>query len=89
MGFRELWPDRRTIFWIYVLTAVVLGLAGALLEALGLGLPGVVGLMALAVLPAHYGIYLIRKRPSRRDQTTPPLPPPPPPRARAAGAGGG
>jgi hypothetical protein len=87
IGFRDLWPDKRTIFWTYVLTAVVLGLVGALLESLGLGLPGVVGVMAMAVLPAHYAIYRIRKRPTRKDQSA--LPPTPPPRARAAGAGGG
>ncbi len=89
IGFRELWPDKRTILWTYVLTAVVLGLVGALLEALGLGLPGVVGLMAMAVLPAHYGIYRIRKSPTRKDQDQRAPPPPPPARARAAGAGGG
>ena len=86
IDFRELWPDRRVIFWTYVLTALVLGLVGALLEALGLGLPGIVGVTAMAVLPAHYGIYRIRKRPTRKDQSAPL---PPPPRARAAGAGSG
>ena len=88
IAFRQLWPDKRTILWTYVLTAVVLGLAGALLEALGLEFPGLVGLLALAVLPAHYGIYRIRKRPTRKDQDQSASPPPPPPRARAAGAGG-
>lgn len=88
IGFRELWPDKRTILWTYVLTAVVLGLVGALLEALGLELPRVVGVVALAVLPAHYGMYRIRKRPTRKDQDQS-VPPPPPARARTAGAGGG
>jgi hypothetical protein len=88
IAFRELWPDKRTIFWTYVLTAVVLGLIGALLESLGLGLPAAVGVMAMAVLPAHYGIYRIRKHSTQKDQAQSVPPPPPPPRARAAGAGG-
>ena len=90
-GWRDLWPDARTTFWVYSACAVALGVGASSLETAGMDKTWILVLVVVLVLPAHYGLYVIRKRVSRdrqRPAQRPPPPPPPPLKAASAGAGG-
>ena len=87
---RDLWPDAPRTFWMYLWTSLSLGLLAVVLEHVGLSRETIVAVVLVLVLPAHYTLWVIRKRvhrPADRPTSAPPPPPPEPPRARAAGAG--
>jgi hypothetical protein len=84
---RDLWPDTKRTFWIYLCTSLALGLIGALLHGAGLRREAIVAIVLVLVVPAHYAFWLFRGRTGGSTAPTQPPTDPAPPRARVAGAG--